>query len=143
MNVGLVDLDIQPLDKKCIKRAFYGSPRDAAIVHRSVAGVLYAICECEINRIAINHDINKGRWRTDPWDAARSYAADITHDWLMYGASTDTSLMDTTMMHIIYLKEMATSIPEWHFSLSDTVVRGGRRIPRILDKDTTTILPLW
>lgn len=143
MCTDLVDLDIQPLDEKCVVRAFHGSARDAAIVHRSVAGVLYAVCEYEINRVVVDADIKNGRWRTDSWDASCSHAADIVDDWLRHGTGTAGSLMDIIRVHVGHLKMTAASTPEWHFRLEDTVVREGRRIPRMLDRDTTTILPLY
>ena len=138
----LMDLDIQPLDERCVERAFHGSARDAAIVHRSVAGVLYGTCEYDINRIVVDDDIKHGRWRTDSWDASCSRAADIVDDWLRHGAGTAGSLMDVILVYVDRLKTKAASTPEWHFRLEDTVVRQGRRIPRILDGDATTILPL-
>lgn len=138
----LVDLDIRPLDENCVGRAFHGSARDAVVVHRSVAGVLYAICEYEINRIVVDNDIKNGRWRTDSWDVSCSHAADIVDDWLRYGTGTAGSLMDIILVYVVHLKTTAASTPEWHFRLEDTVVRGGRRIPRVLDNDATIILPL-
>ena len=143
MCTDFVDLDIQPLDESCVRRAFCGSTRDAVIVHRSAAGVLYAACEYEMTRITTDADIKNGRWRTDTWDVSCSNAADIMDDWLRYGTGTARSLMDVIMSYVGRIKETSASIPEWHFRLEDTVVREGRRIPRILDTDATVILPLY
>ena len=142
LNADLTDLDCNPLGEKCIRRAFEGVPRDSAIVHRAVAGVLYAMCEYEINRITVDGDIREGRWRTETWDVVRSHAADVMADWLAWGAATDRSLMDIIVEHVGHLRNVAMSVPEWHFPLRDTVVREGRRIPRILDRNTTVVLPL-
>ena len=142
LNTDLTDLDCNPLGEKCIRRAFGGVPRDAVIVHRAVAGVLYAMCEYEINRIIVDGDIRAGRWRTETWDVVRSHAAHVVADWLARGVATDRSLMDTIVEYAKRLREVAASVPEWHFPLRDTVVREGRRIPRILDQNTTVVLPL-
>ena len=124
--------------------AFHGSARDAAIVHRSVAGVLYAVCEYEINRVVVDADIKNGRWRTDSWDASCSHAVDIMDDWLIHGTGTAGSLMDIIRVHVGHLKMTAASTPEWHFRLEDTVVREGRRIPRMLDRGYhNNTAPLW
>lgn len=138
----LLDMDGRPLDDIILFNTAHGSLRHYDIVLRSVADMIFGICQYNISRITMDNDIKSNRWRTDTWHVSKYHAKCIVQDWLAQPPCTARTLLDIILCYINEIKSDAFDRPVYSFADSDFVIYNGRNVPKILDKSNLTMLPV-
>lgn len=112
---GLFNMDGDKINKPTIIAAYNGSVMDMDILRLSINDAIISILTPYLSRLSVEFCLASGRWPPNPRLEASMYADCILADWRMLGDATITSLYDTMLLHIDYLRNVCLNLPTRNF----------------------------